>query len=327
MDVKKIVVFLAIGVFFVGVVFSSGCTDFNVGGTGTGITTGNIYLGGNQGLGVTFPPNRPPSEIYGQSQFQLAFKLDNLGEYSIPTMNNNIIVYLSGINPSTYGFSTMSASPTTTGELIGKRKIGDTIVPGGTTEVVFSSTGYQGTPIPMGGEWTQTIQGRVCYPYQTKVISKVCLKQNIYEETVGTAACTTRGTKQTESSGAPVTVTTVEQTPTGSQKVSFRVDITSSGGTPYVQSLSNCNSLNIADENKITLSSMSLGGLPLQCTSGCATSAGGTIQLYGGKATIMIEADLSGPSVPNSEYEDILSLTFDYNFFKDISKQIKIIGT
>lgn len=332
---KREGVSILIVLFFIIAIFSSGCTDSQVDTEEESDTTTpeeeveeetSFYLGGDQGLSVSFPSNEPPSQIQRYTPFEISFRLNNKGEYTISNINRKIQVFISGISPHTYGLSKVYDTPEGN-NLKGKEKKGSTTVPGDVNTVTFSSTGYIGPAVPSGAKWEQILNGRVCYPYKTKTVSTICLKENIYKESLGNAPCTISGEKEFENSGAPIQITEVEETPTGENKVAFRITIENKGNSqPYIGSISNCESLDASQVNKIILSDMRCGNLDLKCVSGCSFSGGGTIVLYNNQATITIEGELSN-TLPSREYEETLILNFDYNYFEDISKKISVVGS
>lgn len=327
---NKIAVVMLISVFFVGAVFFSGCTDMTGDNGDQGDKTSNvggtIYVGGSNGLVTSFPSGRPPSTIYGDSSFELAFKLENKGEHSVPKSDTH--VFIRGINPDIYGFNDTNATPSSSGNISGKRKVGDTVVPGGTAEVSFSSSGYNGTAVPSGGEWSQIVRGRVCYPYETEAVATVCLRSNIYSQTVGSAPCTVKGTKTFECSGAPIKITSVKEVPMGQNQIGFEVKISNvGGGQVYTEDITECKSLEVGSSGKVTLESATLKGLSLSCVSGCSSndiSNNPTVNLYSGTGTIILQADVTDIS---STYEDILKMNFGYKYFSDVSKRLTIKGT
>lgn len=328
---KKTLSSIIVIILFIGVIFFSGCTDNN--GSEGELRPSleeveedtSLYVGGNKGLVVSFYSNKPPSELRRFLPFEVSFKLENKGEYIISDINRRIRVFISGISPFTYGLLETHKSPF--GEdLQGVHKIGNTVVPGGITEVTFYSTGYRGPAVPEGGKWEQILNGRVCYPYQTEVVSNVCLKSNIYKDSIGSSVCSIIGSKEFENSGAPIQVTKVEATPTGTNKIAFRITIKNEGNNyPYLGAISNCEDLGIGDVDRIILSNMECGNLNLKCISGCSSQSGGIIMLYNGEAIITIEGEIPSTS-PSIEYEEMLVLRFSYNYFEDLSKRISVLG-
>lgn len=326
MDSRNIIISTVIGIFFISMIFSSGCS-FGGGDDETSDTPkiGEFYIEGSDGVIISLMKNRPPSELYRNVPFQIAAKLENKGEYTITGIEHQIVVFIGGIYPRSFGFDTDRASPR--GEYLeGIRRFNNSVLSGGITEVVFDGTGYEGYINP-GGSWDQTLNVKACYPYQTNVAAKVCLKDEIYKDSVGVTPCKVTGSKYVETSASPIKITKVYEEPVGTNTVIFKIDIENVGGSyPYIGDISECAGLDEDDKNEIILASMNCGEVYLECTSGCALESGGLIKLYDDKATIILEGDLSNADVPAIESEEMLTLRFYYHYYDDISKEIVVLG-
>ncbi|UCD04061.1 MAG: hypothetical protein JSW73_00215 [Candidatus Woesearchaeota archaeon] len=327
MDTKKLVISMMIGIFFISTILSSGCSLWGEkeDETPSEPKYGEFYIEGTDGVVISFMRNRPPSELYKNVPFQIAVKLENRGEHTIRGINSLVKVFISGIYPFSYGFSEDEKSPE--GEYLeGIRRFNNSVLPGGIAEVVFDGTGYNGY-IKEGGRWEQPLKVSVCYPYETNVASKVCLKDDIYKDTVGSTPCKITGSKYVETSASPIKVTKVYEEPIGTDTVAFKIDIENVGGRyPYIGEIDECAGLDEKNQNEIILASMKCGDLGLKCTSGCALDSGGLIKLYDNKAIIIIEGDISNANVPAAESEEMLTLRFYYNYYDDVSKTIAVLG-
>lgn len=180
-----------------------------------------MFVGGTKGLEIAFATDQPPQSILDNSQetFPISLLVRNKGEYDIPV--NNLIASLSGIVQSTFSLSSLNTKNSLI--LNGVKKEGDTTTPGFDDILEFGQASYK---VDLPGETTYTIRADVCYNYQTKAVSKVCLKKAPLKiDKVGSVCQITNSNLGAENSGAPVHAENARESTAGTNKVkiSFKI--------------------------------------------------------------------------------------------------------
>lgn len=220
MDKSKLLVIVAL--FAVLMIFS-GC----VGGLGKPkeqvISGSQAFAGGSQGLAVSFIAGQPPAQVFEGQPFAVAVQIDNKGEADVSEAK----VTLTGIDTSEQGFNLLSDVKVQTFSVEGVTKLDTTIAPGGQHVAIFD---FGGRSIFATSSFTA--QAVVFYNYETRALAAACLKENAFQQTIGgTEVCKISGVKAVQSSGAPIQVTSIEETPSG-----FLVKVRNSGkGTAFVR--------------------------------------------------------------------------------------------
>ncbi len=204
----KKISFLIVVLFAVLVAFS-GCSSK----TKTQTTTAQAaFVGGSQGLALSFLPGEPPAQLVDCQHFTAGIQVENKGE-----ANASMVLYLSGIDLD--GFN-MKGDRAATLNLNPAKKIGQSVVPG---QQKVQSFEFDGRDVFATGSFT--LYANALYNYQTQAVSSVCLNENVYQQTTGgPETCKVSGTKTVENSGAPIKVTSVEENPGG-----FIVKVSNSG--------------------------------------------------------------------------------------------------
>lgn len=209
-----------LAVFAVALVALAGCAPT----APQGPDLATPYIGGVQGLGISFAEGMPPVEIFdaGQTTFSVGLQVENLGESAIglDSRNPNGYVELIGINPSQFGIlqdrmlvTFLDAELALQGS---RRGFDGAILPGDFALVEFSDLSYLPDRF---GNTEVTIRANVCYEYRTYSDAELCFKDNVLENALDDTICTLTGAKPLSTSGGPVQVTTVTQNPAGSDRI------------------------------------------------------------------------------------------------------------
>jgi hypothetical protein len=292
--------------FLIAIAFISGCAQEDV--ETTQVQT--AFIGGTSGLVASFVPQSPPDEVFEGSGFDIAVKVENIGEYDVPA--GEAEVFLGGISSVAFGLDKIS--DVNTGDLTAAAKIQDTQIPGGVEHYEFESAGAPDFP----GDQQFTVIAKMCYPYRTKAVSTACIRPDLFQQVTGTTElCTTSGPKQTASSGAPIAVTSVEQIPLQRQKLGFSIVIKNLGlGTPYI-GVEDCRELTFRDINKVQISKLSLPSVgdidPVE-----ACSQNGDYTLVNNEATAFCTINIGEEVI--GEFEDVLNVELDYSYTEQISR-------
>ncbi len=194
------------------------------------------FVGGNDGLVISFIPGLPPDQIVDsstpgletQGNFKIGLQLENVGEHDIDLgRGDKMVVSVEGINPIAFGVQpetfTFRNAEFLDRPFRAKEKLADTVFPGDRIRLLFpKATGGGTTPTAealnylgtLPGSQTFTVQANACYTYQTLAATKLCLTDELFRRaTPGQTQVCTTGLKPVENWGAPVKITRLEQTP------------------------------------------------------------------------------------------------------------------
>ena len=231
----KFIVLSAILLFLV-----SAC---NSGPKDTGGAPKTPFLGGTSGLQVGFLEGSPPAEVSDGNSFpfQAIVSVKNNGETDIAATNAK--TSLVGFLPSLFG-SGIITSPATAPDFIdadlkdktlpealnGKHRDSEgNIIESVESFVAFPKDGaqfnFRGS---ITGNTVAIFRADVCYKYQTRAVSEVCVLQNQID-VAKDALCTPSGTKTIFSSTSPIQVGSFKQNVVGKERTQFSFDITHAG--------------------------------------------------------------------------------------------------
>jgi hypothetical protein len=212
---KKI---LALLVLLTAVIFLTGCTEQQ--------SSGTTFIGGTEGLRVSFVEGSPPSVTTdnGMSPFSIILKVQNIGESTVAA--NDAYVQISGIDGGVYGSKYPDFKRTFSEEVRSAAKNGNTVLNGGISTVEFAELSYKGVSV---GEQQQDIWADICYKYSTKAIAQICVKNNAEQALTGKDICQVEGEKNPQNSGAPVQVTSIKETYAGNGKIGLTLTISHTG--------------------------------------------------------------------------------------------------
>ncbi|MBN2881701.1 hypothetical protein JXM83_06650 [Candidatus Woesearchaeota archaeon] len=286
------------------------------------------FIGGTNALSVDFVEGAPPAEVLDGARFPFNVNLEvkNLGEAEVKS--GDIKIELSGINPADFGKqSTDLVKNSVSMDLYPARKTGEgDVLDGAVTYVDFANFNYQDE---LNGNVNFPIVADLCYKYQTRAVTKMCVRKDLLKSTVnGGDGCEVKGTKTVQNSCGPVHITSLSQFPTGSDKISFTLVIEKLGtGDVYkkTDSAPSCED-DIALQNKVYMNiDTGLGG-GLSCDafedgSGNPTmTSSGYVTLYQGKRTITCVQTLT----QTLDFEKVVDITMDYVYHEAKSKSILV---
>lgn len=302
----------------------AGCSSGSSGGSSSGgnYNPSAIYSGGSEGLTIEFTNNAPPEKIRDQASQEFAIRMivKNMGEYDIP--ENGAHVVLDGFDFNAFGVTQISKPLR---EIRGYSKKGDSVVPGGQDQVSFDKLRYQESV--GGGVLPLTLGAKVCYPYQTKATTLLCINGDTlpsYDDEED-RVCELDGVKISGNSGGPFTIENVEQFTDGPSRIRFQFDIVhnpkSASSKVYELSALNtdCKFGNEQESQKNRVRYTVETGLPgLKC--GESDSGTNTETLYDDRTTVYCTQDTTG----QNEFEKPTFITLDYAYVDKISTSINI---
>ena len=294
--------------------FASGCLQ------APEVTEENPFVESNRGLVLNFYESTPPSTLLSTDIFQIAALASNEGEYNL---DRNRVNFTLG-NARTFGIAKASQL---NGDMIGgSKKIGSDVIPGESYEVRFDNAQYKGPQI-ITAEAQVPVSVTAFYPYETDVISKLCVSRS----GTSTVCPFPRGEgvgKKVFSSGAPVKVTEVKQytstynPATGEVSIVFAVNIENVGDGDVYETAAVKPEAEFA--NFVKIWSIDFGGLSLDTedvVENCDVSERANVYVTedGG----FVNCRLSVPA--DTDFEDILSIRLRYNYVSTATKSVSFI--
>jgi hypothetical protein len=192
--------------------------------------TDNPFIGGTTGVLISFSQGAPPAEVYsgGDFPFNVFVRLKNDGEYKIP--KEKATVKLTGIYPKEFNKEESDLFKTSPEDLEPRSKKDGKITEGSPVGVEFLDLNHKDV---LEGN-TFTFRADVCYNYQTKAVSKICIRSNNLETKEG--VCKVNEPKVSYSSGAPVQISEFREEAQAKNKVGFVFTIQHKGnGLIYKQ--------------------------------------------------------------------------------------------
>jgi hypothetical protein len=289
------------------------------------------FAGGTQGLDADLLQDQPPAIVFSDQPFQIAVKVENKGEGLMRDVNTlpptpaeqgtpgEVYGYvsISGVDPGRFGLAEVQELRDF---LPPVQKVGTERIQGGQTQVIFPAKAPQIT----GAAASFPLQVVVLYTYVSEAVAGVCLKENLYQQTLsGTEICKLTGPKPVESSGAPIKVTEVDELPTG-----FNMRIRNVGdGSPFAFKVGGTfpqteGSIDrFTQKDRVRVSSVRLGDTELNCNIPEDSN-------FGGKQVFVInnEASFFCPATlgVGKEFVEQLTVTLEYGYINKVSRNIEV---
>lgn len=308
--------------------FVFGCTNSD----GNVASSGRTFIGGVEGIGVSFNPGSPPAEIFDEGtddKFDIIVKLENKGEETVRA--SDVFVKISGLAADDFNVaeSALIKHPDEDVLGLGLDPEGNVI---DAPEVYVNFEGLQYNRILNNNIPNQIVQAKACYKYATKTVSNLCVKQDLLKNTAD-SVCTVTGAKDVTNSGAPIRISSLEETPYGRDKIAFTfvIDHQSSGSffEPETGDSNRCDTTDYNSENRVrvkvkTYMDGRLTCSPLSDSTASNGEASGTARLSDGQVAVRCtqEVTTSSDFVKNIDIE----LEYDYLNVVQTSMIIKHTG-
>ena len=312
MNVKSIgIVMIAIAMLFI-----VGCASST---TGSNIAP---FVGGFEGLQLSFLEGAPPSEIFddGQFPFLVAVQVKNIGENDIDV--NDGYVQITGILPEVYGVSASELKQDLPA-IEGSRKSATSVIQGSIEVISFEGLNYQQDIQGL----TQNLRATACYNYVTETTTNICVKEDSFNSLTMDEVCAVSGQKTILNSGGPIQITSMEQTVAASESIQvvFTVGHVGSLTDHFFKVGSDCEARNgNPDMYKVFIDVESIvnNGINAQCGFQEGSGSSGYIRLYDKQPrTVTCKFDLS--SIQGSS-ETPLNIDLEYRYMQSIEKQIQV---
>ncbi|MFT7615497.1 MAG: hypothetical protein ACI8Y7_000311 [Candidatus Woesearchaeota archaeon] len=284
------------------------------------------FIGGTDGLEISFLAQQPPDEIFDDKQFpfSVGVQIKNVGENNLEV--NDGYVYLEGISPREYGISDAQLEEDMPA-IEGARKNSNGVVVDGQFDVVtFDGLNYQQD---IAGSIDSTeIRAVACYNYKTRVTTGLCVKESNVDFADNNDVCAIAGEKQVVNSGGPIHISRVQENAQGKNGVQVVLEISHVGNpvNKFFKVGSECNRLtNNPDRNRvfIEVNAIDAGSIPATCSGfQDGTSNSGYVFLPDAQPRqIFCTFDTSGV---NNDFETPLNIELEYRYMETISKPIII---
>jgi hypothetical protein len=303
---KSMVFILIVSLFFV-----TACAG-GIGGDNRD-TAGVKYHTGTQGLFMRFLPGSPPPRIYETDPLNIIVEYANKGATDI----TNGRLYVSGYDTNYVHLN----PPYMTGVVAEGKSV---INPLGEITNVAEFTDTQ-VGMPRNTDvFPQTFKVTACYAYQTQAAPVVCIDPDPLRVQPENKVCTPHNVGL-ESQGAPVAITSIEQS-SARDKVLFKIHIANVGGGTVLSSqggnvaIDNCHSALTRDQiNKVEITSAALSGRLLDCHPKI-------VRLINGANGVAF-CSLSGVGMAGSQdaYETTLNIELSYGYRNSIMGRTEIL--
>ncbi|MBW2986845.1 hypothetical protein KY333_05745 [Candidatus Woesearchaeota archaeon] len=309
---KKTYFFAAIAVLM----FLIGCT-----GGGEPIEITSPFIGGTTGVISGFVDMRTEVFDGGRDPFDIVIKLENKGEAAVA--KENVRIKLSGINPAEFGKLEEDLTAMPQDDLAETRKDSQgNVIPGAPVFVEFRELNHI-TPIT-GGQINLPLRASMCYLYDTKAVSKICVRDNILSPAPG-GICEINTDKPIFNSAGPIQFANFKESARSRDKIGFSFEVINAG-TGEVYGLNTlCDTTERKNKNSVYVKVDS--NLPgLSCT-GLDTSgrvAEGYTTLFNGKKIVTCTQTIS----TRTDFEQLITLEaqYDYEEFMQTSLTVKSSG-
>jgi hypothetical protein len=308
----------------VSVLFLAGCSSGN-----TTSSSSTPYIGGTNGLLISFLDNSPPPQVPDNEQmpFNIVVVLENAGEANVAAGRASVRV--TGIYPQDFGLTSADQlKNTNANEVTGIRKdaAGNRIQ--GSTEQVQIPAGT-GTlnfkRLLTTGNLELPLFTTVCYTYSTTASGRYCLKANPNSNVGG--VCEPSGAQQIFSSASPIQVDSLVQSYAGTSAVNINFKISKKGNgnifapttDPTEPTCGLTPTSKVTDENKVEVS-VTLPGAAETETVTCygltgataGTTTKGTLRLDS-QGTAMVSCKIINAAAVDAVREVKIDVKFDYS--------------
>ena len=295
------------------------------------------FIGGTDGIIINFLKDNPQPEVTddGTFSFKAIVSLENKGESKIK--NGDIKVSLVGFDPTDFGSEIsqmLNRPPDDNIDLNGRRIDAEGNIINGETIYVSFPKDSDFTPRKFSGNTEFTFRADVCYAYQTRASTKICILRdmiNVRDNSV----CKPTGSRTIQSSSAPVQAVNFRQSVVGKDKLSFSFDISLSGNLDIFKDKSDTTPKDGFDsacpreprkrrevENKVKVT-IKTEGDPIVTNIQCGrleSKNTGVVTLVKEKRTLTCTTDLS---TDRTDLEKPVDITLEYNVLDN--KETKIL--
>ena len=278
------------------------------------------FIGGTQGIEFSFSELREQVYDAGTDPFDITLQVENQGETDIA--KDNLKITLSGINPTEFGITENQLIKTPQEDIYSKRKdpMGN-IQPGPKVFIDFKNLNYEDKIT--GTEIDFPLRASICYLYNTKTISKLCIRKNILNPEQG--ICKVNEEKPVYNSGAPIQVTKLTENARAKDKIGFSFEIRNMDNGQVYQRGTACDKTTRKNQNKAYVRvETNMPGITCTGLENKGTTAEGYTTLYDGVKTITC----TQPIQSKIDFEQLITIEtfYDYEEYKQTKITVKSSG-
>jgi hypothetical protein len=285
-------------------------------------TTATItpFIGGTDGVILSFVENAPPAEVYdgGDYEFSVTTKLTNKGEFYVP--KGKVFVEITGVQPQEFDRTTAQMSKSPDEDLIEVRKEDSTVLESPPVFVEFP--GFNHKAFIQSAALTYPIRAKACYNYGTTSNALLCIRKNPLNPEEG-GICEVNEDKTVYNSGAPVQVTSFKESARAKDKVGFVFTIEHKGTGKVFEIGNKCDETTTRFNDKVHVK-IDSGMSGLVCSGLAGGDTEGDVILYGGSKPISCTQTIkdSGDYMVPATIE----ITYDYASIVETSLTVKHSG-
>ncbi len=265
------------------------------------------FVGGNRGIEIGFAEDQPPQAVLDDAQesFFITLLLRNVGEYTIEPQS--LVASLSGVVQTSFSLSSLNVKNDFPLYAVGKD--GNLVTPGAEDLLEFGEASFK-SDLP--GDTSFTLRADVCYPYQTKAVTKLCLKKDVLKKTFEDVCEVNNANLDVENSGAPVHVAVARQNSVGSNKVKVTFTVKNVGVgaifEPGTYTSSCTGHEQDRDRLRVTVSNPE-NNFPIACDQ-LGGSNSGVVKFVNNEKVITCTITTSG--LQEVTFQDLLIIQLDY---------------
>lgn len=276
------------------------------------VSISSPFLGGTQGLEISFQDFRAEVFDGGQDPFDIVVQVENKGEAEVKQQNAEI--QLSGINPFEFGKNTQFMQKNLPDDIIARQKTESQTIESPPTYVEFTGLNHIDKIIGSSAEFP--IRAEICYLYETTAVGKLCIREKLLNPEEG-GICDVSGSKPIFTSSAPVQIRNLQQQVRSKDKIGFSFEIYNAGTGDIYERTSKCDKQVRARENKVYVDITT--GLPgVECTG--LTNGKGMVTIYDGSKTITC----TQRAETSTDFEQMISINLEYDYEQLTSTTLKV---
>lgn len=287
------------------------------GGTKKQVSLGSPFVGGTQGLVLSFQDFR--SEVFdgNRDPFDIIVNLQNNGENLVK--KENVKVSLSGINPVEFSKTEQDLVKNAADDAIETRKDSQGgVLLGPPVFTEFVGLNHKGSIAGASAQFT--IRADVCYLYRTRAASKLCIRSNLLTPPAG-GICELNEDKPFFNSGAPVQIASFKETVRAKDKIGFTFEIKNVGQGSLFERNSVCDRSQRQKENRVYVTiATGLNGLSCTGLETTAIGAEGFVTLYGGSKIVSCAQTVSTAS----DFEQLVGVEVVYDYEEMIQNTLTV---
>ncbi len=280
------------------------------------------FIGGTQGLEMRYIDTFPPSSVLdqGEDEFNVIVELTNRGEADIN--QDDVRVTLTGFPTRSFGVTSDQMTKYSDEDIEKNEKNPDgSIIESYPVEVEFEGFNYEET---VQGSQEFPFRAEVCYAYQTSATSSVCVKNDFRRDSEDADICTVASRKTVHNSGAPIQITNMEQTASGSTSTRLTFNVENVGSGNVYRPGEDCESESRSEDMVFVEVSgfEEAAGEELDCRGlrdGDSSSSGYlNIAGDGGEVSCTVNFEDRSPRIQN------FNVDIGYDYEQSITKQVRV---